>query len=373
VNRKLISADSHICEPPEIWRDRLPARLKDRAPRVITLDGRPGEFFACEDIQPRSVFAAAAAGVASEDLPARAARGFAAAPDSIRDAHARIAEQDRDGISAEVLYPTFADLIFGVRDVDLRQACFRAYNDFVIEHTEPYPDRLLGAALVDTADLDWALREARRALAAGLRTVVVRGDSDVDYGAAEYDPLWALAVEHGVPITIHRGAVRSDVTVDVRRALREYMAIPHQAQRALTDMVLGGVWERHADLRLVLCEFDLLWVPHFLQRLAHADERYGAPFGLGLSQPAVDQIRQSVWMTFQHETDELAAIADQWPSDRLLWASDYPHAESSYPHSSELVELIAERLGEKTTEQVTYGNVAELYGLTSPESSMGAA
>jgi predicted TIM-barrel fold metal-dependent hydrolase len=366
VSRPLISADSHICEPPDLWASRLPRRLRDRAPRVATLDGRTGEYFVCEEIEPRSVFAASAAGVPSAALARRAAEGFAAAPPSVWDPRARIAEQDLDGVSAEVLFPTFADLLFGCRDAEFRRACFRAYNDFVAEYCAADPARLIGAALVDDADAGLAAEELTRAAGLGLRGVVLRADPDRSYGDVAFDPLWATAVGLGLPVVIHRGALRRDITIDVQGALLDYVLIPSQAQRALTALAFGGVWERYPGLRVIVCEFDLLWIPHFLQRLAHADRRFSGSFGLNLSRPAAEQVRDGVWMTFQHETDEVAQILRGWPRERLMWASDYPHADSTWPRSVAKVAELRHAVGAETATLLTHDTVAELFGLRQP-------
>lgn len=360
----IISADSHICEPPTLWLDRLPARYRDRAPRVVRdLDGRPGDFFVCEDAQPRSVFAAFAAGVPSEELAERGVQGFAAAPASVWDPAARLLDQDVDGVDAEVLFPTMADLIFSSRDAGFRRACFAAYNDYVAEYCALAPDRLIGAALIDTEDPAAAVAELNRAAGLGLRAVVLRGDPAHPYGQAALEPLWEAAVGHGLPIAIHRGAIRRDISVEVQGPLLDYVMIPTQAQRALASLVFAGVWERHPRLRLVLCEFDLLWLPHFLGRLDRADRKFGRAFGLGLSRPAVEQIKDSVWITFQHETAELPAVLASWPAHRLMWASDYPHADSTWPHSADVLRELAAVVGPAAVPGLVHDTCAEFFGL----------
>lgn len=365
MTNTLVSADSHICEPPDLWVERLPRQWKDRSPRVVkNLDGREGEFFVCENIQPRNVFAASAAGVPSDEFAERIKAGFAAAPASVWDPHARVREQDQDGVAAEVLFPTFADLIFGSPDAQFRRACFAAYNDFVADYCNAEPSRLLGGALVDEADVSMAVEELARARGLGLRSVVLRADPDqLVYGDRSFDAFWAAAVDLEMPVILHRGAVRRDVTVDTAGALLDYVMIPSQAQRALTAMVFGGVWERHPNLRVVLCEFDLLWLPHFLQRMQYADDRFGKTFALGLTRPAVDQLLDGVWVTFQHETEELAHIIGTWPKERLMWASDYPHADSTWPHSVQMVEKVRSVVGDDTTTLLACENVGQLYGL----------
>lgn len=242
----MLSADSHICEPPQLWRDRLDRRLRDRAPRVVRdLTGKPGDWFVCEGVEPRSVFAAFAAGVPAEELRDRSRRGFDAAPPSIWDPGARLKDQDVDGVSGEVLYPTMTDLVFGIADPVLRSACLKAYNDHVAEYCGPHPDRLAGIGVVDLDEPSTAVTEIERCLRLGLRGVVIRGDpaQDLGYERRDLDRFWAAAVAANIPVTLHRSAVRKDVSSDVLGALVEYTLIPQQAQRLLTGMLLSGVWD----------------------------------------------------------------------------------------------------------------------------------
>ena len=129
---RLISADSHMCEPPNLWVDRIDQKYRDRAPRTVKgYNGKEGEWFVCENISPIPIAGAFGAGVKAEDLTGHNKKGFEAAPASVWDPAARLKEQDADGVAAEVLYTTFGMMLYGLNDAELRAACFRAYNDFV--------------------------------------------------------------------------------------------------------------------------------------------------------------------------------------------------------------------------------------------------
>jgi predicted TIM-barrel fold metal-dependent hydrolase len=365
----IVSADSHICEAPDLWQDRLPAKLRSRAPRIVrNLDGRAGDFFVCEDVPPRSVFAAFGAGVPTEQLRERNGLGYDVAPQSVWSPRARLAEQDRDGVHVEVLYPTLADLIFGCRDPELRLACFAAYNDAVAEYCAVAPDRLVGCAVVDLTCVPQAVAEVRRAHRLGLRGLVLQADlpTDSSYGSRSHDPVFEAALDCGMVIGIHRGALRKDLTREVSGPLVDYTLIHTQAQRALAGLVFGGTLERFPALRVVFCEFDVQWLPHLVRRMDHAYTKFGSNFGLQASRLPSQQVRDQISFTFQTEVEVLASLATYLGPDGLMWASDYPHADSTWPHSGKLVASLLQSAGQQYAASLLQGAASRLYGLSQP-------
>src|SRR5262245_6297642 len=111
---RIISADSHFVEPPSMWAERIDKQFRDRAPHTVRgLNGREGEFFVCENINPFPVAAFFGAGVPSEQLPEHNKKGFEAAPASVWDPAARIKDQDLDGVQAEVSYTRLGRPLYG--------------------------------------------------------------------------------------------------------------------------------------------------------------------------------------------------------------------------------------------------------------------
>src|SRR5712692_8371196 len=134
---RLISADSHFVEPPTMWAERLDQKFRDRAPHTVKgLNGREGEWFVCENITPMAVAGFFGAGVPSQELPEHNKKGFEQAPKSVWDPAARIADQDRDGVEAEVIYTSMGMPLFGLDDAEFRHACFRAFNDWATEYCQ---------------------------------------------------------------------------------------------------------------------------------------------------------------------------------------------------------------------------------------------
>lgn len=364
MTSQLLSSDSHMCEPPDLWLKRLPSRLRERAPRVVRgLNGKPGDWFCCEDAFPRAVFNAFAAGVPSDQLKQRSVAGFDAAPECVWDPAARVRDQDEDGVAGEVLYPTFTDIVFATNDGDLRRACFAVYNDFVAEYCSHDPGRLIGIGVIDTEQVDYAVSELERCRKMGLRGVTLRADPPPGqaYGDRKFDDFWGAATDAKIPISIHRGSVRRDVADDVVSAITDYALIPHQIQKTLAALLLGGLWERFPTLKVVCCEFDLSWIPHFMGRLEYGYQKFGRAFGLDYAHSPAEQMRRSVVFSFQHEVDDVKTLIDVLGPRSMMWSSDYPHSDSTWPNSKDAVRELTERLPAPVVAACVHHVCADLY------------
>src|SRR5262249_55618493 len=192
----LVSADSHVNEPPEMFGERLPAMLRGRAPHVELIDGV--DCLVMEGMRPRKL----PRGLEMLDGAARErAQAGGWGPRQPRR------EQDRDGVSAEVVFPTLAlQACFMSPDPGLQYALAAAYNDWVAEVFGPYGDRFAAAAVIPMLDVARAQREATRAAGLGLRSLFLPCRvPDRPYNDPCYDPFWAVAAEIGLPLTFHAG------------------------------------------------------------------------------------------------------------------------------------------------------------------------
>src|SRR5713226_7037554 len=132
---RILSADSHVIEPADVWTSRIEKRFLDRAPRVVKRAGeREGDFFVAEGLKPFPVAGFAVAGVDPRDFGERMAQGYPGVPPGAWDPVERIKDQELDGVAAEVLYPSLAMRLFQLQDGGLRAASFRAYNDWLSDY-----------------------------------------------------------------------------------------------------------------------------------------------------------------------------------------------------------------------------------------------
>src|SRR6266446_6100825 len=223
--RRILSADSHVIEPADVWTSRIEKRFLDRAPRVIKRAGeRSGDFFVAEGLRPFPVAGFAVAGVDPKDFAEQMASGYPGVRPSAWDPVARIEDQDRDGVVGEVLYPSLAMRLFQMEDGELRAASFRAYNDWLADYCAHSPRRLAGVAMVS---LD--------------------------------DPFWAVAHDLGTPISLHILTERRGGS-DFQSVMKGYPALHHSVERSLAEIIFAGVLERFPGLRIVSVENDIGWL-----------------------------------------------------------------------------------------------------------------
>ncbi len=363
VELPLVSADSHVVEPPDVWTERLPRRFAARAPRVAVDSAQQSAVFVCEDVPPFSVAAFSAADVAPEELPAHFQAGYERARAGGWDPVARRRDQERDGVVAEVLYPSLALQLFRIRDAEFQVATFRAYNDWLAELCAGLSDRAAGIALLPLHEINAGIAELRRVRTLGLRGALIWSSppDDRPYSDPLYEPFWVAAEEAGLPLSLHLGTGAVPLAGTSGHMAIMYMFTHLAVQRSLAQTILAGVLDRHPGLRLVSVENDIGWIPHFLARLDHAGGKYGA-FGRKLALRPSDYFRRQVSATFQDDQIGIQ-LRHQVGVGSLLWASDYPHSDSTWPHSQAVVARTFAGVPADDVRRMTRDNAAQLYGL----------
>jgi predicted TIM-barrel fold metal-dependent hydrolase len=365
---RIISADSHFVEPPNMWSERIDQRFRDHAPHTVkNYKDREGEFFMCENIQPVAVAGFFGSGKSSEELPQHIKRGFDVAPGSVWNPSERLKEQDRDGVSSEVLYTSMGMLLFGLDDAELRSACFQAFNDWAGEYCSQYPQRLIGTGTVTLEDIGAAVKELERCAKKGLRGVLIWGapPEDKPYSDPVYDPFWAAAQDLDMPLSLHILTGRRGPRFSRRHVLRGYMTLPQEIQLSFADLVLGGVFERFPRLKLVSAENDISWLPHFCYRIDHAYDRLRYfEQGTALPMKPSEYMKRQVWATFQFETENVGFTAEKYGRNKLMWSSDYPHTDSPWPRSREFIENEIKSISDDDKRSICGDNVLRLYGVS---------
>ena len=356
----LISADSHITEPPDTYTANIDPAWRDKAP-TVTHDEELGDLFVAEGMKPIKMGLVAAAGKQPEDIKTNGT--FDDMHRSGWDASVRLADQARDGVSAEVLYPTVGMLLCNLKDLDYKKACFDAYNRWIVDYCSVDRDRLLGVGQTAARDVDEAIADLHAIRAAGLRGVMMPGmPGEADYDDPAWDRFWAAAAELGLPISFH---ILTTSTARTRGSrLNAFLAIVRGIQDIMSLLVFGGVFERHPGLRVVCVEADAGWVPHFMYRMDHAYKRHRHHLAPGESLPRLpsEYFAEHIYVTFQDDWTAFR-FADDMNWRRLMWANDFPHSDSTWPWSQE---LLTEQTGVLTDEQqraILSGNCAQLYGI----------
>jgi predicted TIM-barrel fold metal-dependent hydrolase len=360
----VISADSHITEAPNTYLDFIDPAYRDTAPQMVDGGEGVGDVFMIDGMgRGIPMGLVAAAGKAPEEIRIKGTK-FADLHRSGWDATARIADQNRDGVSAEIIYPTVGMVLCNHRDPDYKNACFHAYNRWIANYCDTDRSRLLGCGQTAMRSPEEGIEDLRAIRALGLRGVMMPGNPgcDTDYDSPVWDPFWEAAIELGLPLSFHILTTQGTPTRGPK--MNGFLSIVRGCQDIMGMLVLGGVFERHPDLRVVCVEADAGWVPHFMYRMDHAYKRhrYWLPPGQTLSKLPSEYFAENIYVTFQDDWTAFKFANDMnWR--RLMWANDFPHSDSTWPWSQE---MLAEHTGSLTGEQkqaILSSNVADLYDI----------
>jgi predicted TIM-barrel fold metal-dependent hydrolase len=282
------------------------------------------------------------------------------------DPQARMAEQERDGVAAEVIYPTVGMLLCNHPDIDYKKACFDAYNLWIAEYSSAHPDRLIGLGQTAMRSVEEGIEDLRKIKALGLRGVMMPGNPGVsDYDDPIYGPFFEAAIDLQMPLSFHILTRKGDTDGTPTRGpkMNGFMSIIRGCQDIMGTFILGAVFERHPKLKLVCVEADAGWVPHYMYRMDHAFDRHRYWLTAGaLSKMPSEYFREHIYVTFQ---DDWVAfkMKDLCNIRRLMWANDFPHSDSTWPDSQELLKKHAAHLSEEEKNFILHDNVAELYNL----------
>jgi len=292
---------------------------------------------------------------------------FDEAPKSVWDAAYRIADQDSDGVQAEVIYTSMGMPLFGLDDADLRAALFRAFNDWACEYCSYDLKRLVPLGLITLEDIPGAVAELNRIAKKGMRGAMIWAEppSDKPYSDPLYDPFWAAAADLNIPLSLHiltaRGGTGANPTAG-RSFLLSLANLHHQIERSISVLVFGGVLEKFPNLRIVSAENDVGWMAYFMYRLDTVQNRLGALGGLKLPMRASDYIKRQVFATFIADPVFVDSLHRYGP-DNIMWSSDYPHTAATFPRSREIVAKRFGTLPEEQRTKIVRGTAARVYGL----------
>lgn len=366
-----ISADSHVTEPPTLFIDNIEAKYRDRAPHMIHREGR-GDTYVIPGMATDAPYGLmAAAGRDPAELK-NAAKRFEEIHPGGWDPKARLADQARDGIVGEIIFPTVAMLLANHPEPDYKRACFDAYNRWIQQFQEAAPDRLYCLPCTAVVSVDDTIAELRRFKDLGFKGVVFPGvpGTDFDYDDPRFDRLWSAVEELEFPVNFHVFANGKDSEglraggVTRGPAMNRFNATIRANQDLIGMFILSGIFERHPKLKIVGVEGDAGWAPHFSYRMDHAFEkhRYWLKPGPDLKRRPGEYFDENVYLTFQDDWIAFK-VADLMNPRRLLWANDFPHSDATWPDSQALLARHTAHLTEEVRRWILRDNVAELYNL----------
>ena len=373
VNYSVISSDSHIFEPADLWTSRIEPKYKDRAPHMVRREEDNTDWWVVDDLL--TVSGGSGGGQAGKRFEDPENLSFAGGADQIIPGgyipEEHVKDLDIDGIDVDLLYPTNGLLLFGIPDGKLLTAIFNAYNDWLADFCNAIPNRLKGIAVLNVDDIPQSITELERCHKMGLigAMIAVYPPEARPYSLPEYEPLWAAAQDLGMPLSLHIGTIRPNpgapfVNIETVGPAA-FTNVDHWVRMSLSHMIFSGVFERYPNLKVGSIEMELSWVPHFLDRL---DYNYtqrpptGDWYTFKEDVLPSDFFHQNVFLSFQ---DDGLGIRDRdiIGVDKLAWGSDYPHPESTFPRSRQILEELLADCNDEEKTKIAGGNIARIYNL----------
>jgi predicted TIM-barrel fold metal-dependent hydrolase len=365
----ILSSDSHVFEPPDLWQTRIDRAFRDRAPRMQRIDG--ADQIVVERDQILSGIGLISNAGARFEAP-ETISGNARFEDVHRggyDPDQHLADMRLDGVAGEVLYPSQGLFYFRVADPELMSAIFRAYNDWLAEFCRTDPSRLKGIAMINLDDVASAVRELERTARLGLAGAMITEYplEDRRYDQPEYEPFWTAAAALGMPLSLHtatrrQGKIRGAGAKTLRDASSRATKAFYPAL-SMCDMIFSGVFERHPTLTLAIVEFELSWAPHLLTTMDYTyrerHEEAICRFENGM-RPS-DFFHRNVVLSFQEDAIGIR-LRDVIGPDNMMWGSDYPHSESTFPRSRKILAEILAGVPEVEAARIVGGTTARVYG-----------
>ncbi len=335
---RVFDADSHFMEPPDLWADHIdpvfagrePVGSADRGATVVDGDRRV----------PTVRWRSRAGGLAS--LNKEWATTYRRYDERGWDPEAYVLAMDDQGIDRMALYPSRGLMQVAAWGLDphLAAGVVRAYNTWAAKFVAHVPDRLSAVGQLALNDVDAAITEARRCVdELGVRAFFVLPEPPLPGVTLErtyYDPLWATLAELNTPLALHNVAGTGLGQIGADRfgqwALpRIAAAFPLEAQLTLFSFLVGGICDRHPDLRVVVLEAGAGWVPFWLWWLDELYERYEGLDCDTLSATPGELFRRQCFVSAEIEEPNLRHVVDALGVDCIVTASDFPHPEGSFP------------------------------------------
>ena len=378
---QVISADGHVETPPDGWMKHVPAKYRDRAPRLVKLEDG-GEAWQVEGLplMQNGLNLTGGAPIAYNNESYYNADG--SARPGTGSPQQRLREQDQDGLDAEVLYPpVFASrFIEAISDRRVYVALVQAYNDYLAEYCSVAPDRLIGNGIIPATNVDDAVAELKRCKQLGIRSMSP-GKFPNGGGTLkpEDDKFWATALEIGMAISPHltigdrAAGLAPTPNQNQMAAVAAQTGPPEIATSmaganpgpmyAIVQFITGGVFDRFPKLKLYFAETNASWMPSTFFFLDDGwDKRKHLYPDNKLKMLPTEYVKEHVMFSFIRDPMAMQ-LRDKLPAENLMWGSDFPHSVGSFPESKKWMNIIFEGVPETLKRRILVDNPCEFFGL----------
>jgi predicted TIM-barrel fold metal-dependent hydrolase len=370
---QVISGDGHLETPPDGWLKHVPAKYRDRAPRLVKL-AEGGEGWLVEGLplihNGQNLAAGRTVKVRGESYWNPDGSPAPGTGDGVQ----RLREQDQDGIDAEVLYPPvfISKFIEAISDRQAYLAMIRAYNDFVAEYCSVAPDRLIGNGVIPVTGCDDALAELARCKEIGLKTIAM-GQFPNGSGTPkpEDDRFWERALELELGITAHGslGGKERLHPLLIASATGAFDLVTAMVSRTIpgpipmiAQTVASGLFDRIPELEIYLAETNAGWMPEAFYMMDDSYALFKSWYGVELKMRPSEYARRHFYFGIVRDPVALE-LREALPADRLLWGSDFPHSVTSYPKSQHWLGVIFDGVPDELRRRILLDNPCRVFHL----------
>ena len=386
-----ISVDDHLIEPARLWQDRVPAKWRDIAPRIV----REGdsEHWVYEDRQIVTTGLNAVAGKSREE--------FSPEPITYEDMRegcyepaARVADMDQGNVLASMLFPSFprycGQVFHEAKDKEIGLACVRAWNDFILDElADAYPGRFIPMMIIPLWDPVAAATEIERTAARGAKSIAF-SENPTKLGLPSvhtdfWDPVLQACNDTGFVISMHVGSSSNLIRTSPDMPTLAFMAYSAAANQAgtLLDWLFSGNFVRYPNLKIALSEGSIGWMPYFLERAEQVIDKqrfWASRFDIDMN-ASHEKGEQKGEARFDLDTDirqlfkdhvfgtfieDQAGIRllDIIGEDNVMLECDYPHSDSTWPDTIAMATKWLGHLPDDVQHKITVGNACRVYDFT---------
>lgn len=376
---RVLDSDMHVLEPADLWQRYIDPAFKHAAPVGLTELQRDIRVKVKSHIMLRIGPVRPVRHNGANVWSSEQDRTFAEAEARNWDATSQKLAMDKEGLDAAVLFPSRGLFVLGLDsrqimgvdglEPEFAAAIARAYNDWLHDFCQQYPERFFGAAMVAPHDVASAVTETRRTVGElGFKAIFLAPGcvNRRPWHDRYYDPLWAECERLNVPVTFHGGGqtfLRPDFSLEVFDSLMMWHTFnqPLGIMTAAVSMCSGGVLERFPKLRVGLLEGNCGWGPWLFHRLDEHWEWVGRREFPELRKKPSEYFRSNCFLAVEADEETVKYYLDWFGDENLVFSTDYPHADSKYPHS--IREFAKLPIPVASRQRILWDNCARLYAI----------
>jgi predicted TIM-barrel fold metal-dependent hydrolase len=394
----IVDVDAHVVEPRDVWTSRLPAKYREAGPRIVYApageiklvgssyieapgtEGPDVAWWFYEDRQTSLKRYVAAAGVPAEEVTLSGVSYEEMRPGCFQQTE-RIADMTVNGVQAQMCFPNYprfcGQLFLWGKDKELARLSVEAYNDWMVEEWCAGTDgRLIPLCIVPLWDVQLAVAEVRRNAARGVRAVAFSElPSYLDLPSIHtgyWDPFFAACAETGTVLAMHIGSgTKTPKTSDDAPEAVQGTIIFGNSVASLVDFLFSGVLHRFPALKLLYAEAQIGWIPYVLER---TDDVWHTHRGWAHGQDKCPELPSTYYYRQVHSCffkDAVGvSVLDRVGIDNVMFETDYPHQDGTWPQSREAAALQFGHLRDDEIHKIARGNAIRLLGLELPDTPL---